>query len=128
MTFWLFIFPWEHELRLLYFCLFRKRKWNFIFLGKKRKFYVFLGRQGICPRSYVSFSEIRKWDLRSLLGRKHFVCWVDFIFIYIYIFFERFVLIMWQRVVKVLDLKMTLNFKKIVERITESIGPWSSLE
>ena len=90
---WLFnyLFSLENMSYVCYtFVYLKKESENLFFLGKKRKFYVFLGRQGICPRSYVSFSEIRKWDLRSLLGRKHFVCWVDFIFIYIYIFFFSF--------------------------------------
>jgi len=96
------------------FCLFRKKS-KFLFFSEKRGilcFFSFLGRQGVCHRSYISCSALRKSNLRSSLSRKQLVCWVDFI-----LFLKRFVLIVRQKVVKALDLETTLNFKKMVERI-----------
>ena len=69
------------------FCLFRKKKENFYFLRKKG-ILCFLDQQGVCPCSYVSSSAIRKSDLCSSLGRKHFVYLVDFISFYFIIFWK----------------------------------------
>ena len=72
-----------------YIFVYLEKERNFLFLEKKKKgILCFLGRQGVCSRSYVSPGAMKKSDLRSSLGRKKLVCWVDFIF-----FFQRFVLI-----------------------------------
>ena len=65
---------------------------SFVYLGKKESefyffrkkgilcffFFSFLGQQGVCPRSYISLGAMRKSNLHSSLGRKQFVCCVDF--------------------------------------------------
>ena len=49
---------------------------------------------------------MRKSNLRSSLGRKHLVCWVDFRIL------KDLILITRKEVVKVLDLETTFKFKK----------------
>ena len=58
---------------LIYFLLFRKG--NQIFIFRNKIYFIFFidffwGRQGICPRSYISSGAMRKLDLRSSLSEK----------------------------------------------------------
>ena len=68
-----------------YIFIYLEKKKQFFIFRRKKEFYVFLvflGRQEVCLRSYVSSGVMRKSDLSNSLDRKQLVCWVDFFFFF----------------------------------------------